>query len=37
VRNSANHHVVDIWVSLKLRGAPEPIRVVYPMYLEETL
>jgi len=35
--NSANHHVVDIWVSLKLRGGPEPIRVVYPMYLEETL
>ena len=30
-------HVVNISVALKLRGEAEPIRVVYPLYLEETL
>jgi phage baseplate assembly protein W len=30
-------HVVDISCVLKLRGAREPVRVVYPLYLEETL
>ena len=35
--NSAYPDVVDIAVSLKLRSEAEPIRVVYPLYLEETL
>jgi len=35
--NSREHNVVDINVVLKLRGEAEPFRVVYPMYLEETL
>jgi phage baseplate assembly protein W len=36
-QNTVDQNVVDIDVSLKLRGAREAIRVVYPMYLEETL
>lgn len=35
--NQYQPHVVDVGVMLKLRGAREPIRVVYPLYLEETL
>ena len=35
--NRTYPHVVDINVTLKLRGEPEPLRVVYPLYLEETL
>ena len=35
--NPTQHHVVDINVILKLRGDAEPIRAVYPFYLEETL
>lgn len=35
--SKANHDVVSIGVILKLRGAPEPIKVEYPLYLEETL
>jgi phage baseplate assembly protein W len=31
------HNVVDIDVVLKLRSEPEALRVVYPLYLEETL
>ncbi|WP_455392283.1 GPW/gp25 family protein [[Eubacterium] cellulosolvens] len=36
-RNQAHHEVVDIGVVIQLRGQSEPIRVVYPLYLEETL
>ena len=35
--NPNQHDVVNISVILKLRGAREPLRVVYPLYLEETL
>jgi phage baseplate assembly protein W len=35
--NPDQHDVVNISVILKLRGAREPLRVVYPLYLEETL
>jgi phage baseplate assembly protein W len=35
--NRTYHEIVDINVVLKLRGAGEPIRAVYPLYLEETL
>jgi phage baseplate assembly protein W len=35
--NSSYHDVVDINVTIQLRGQSEPIRVVYPLYLEETL
>jgi phage baseplate assembly protein W len=35
--NQANPNIVDIHVVLKLRGEPEALRVIYPMYLEETL
>ncbi len=35
--NPSQPHAVDISCVLKLRGAREPIRVVYPLYLEETL
>ena len=31
------HDVVNISVILKLRGVAAPMRVVYPLYLEETL
>ena len=37
LHNSSDHNVVDINVIIKLRGSPEPLRAVYPMYLEETL
>ena len=35
--NTVDPHVVDIGVVLKLRGEAEALRVVYPLYLEETL
>jgi phage baseplate assembly protein W len=35
--NKAEAHVVDVGVILKLRGASEPLRAVFPLYLEETL
>lgn len=35
--NPTHHEVVDINVVLKLRGETEPFRVVYPLYLEETI
>jgi len=35
--NKTNLNIVEIGVILKLRGNPEPLRVVYPLYLEETL
>ena len=35
--NPDKPHVVDIKVVLKLRGEPEALSVVYPLYLEETL
>jgi phage baseplate assembly protein W len=35
--NPSYNNVVNIDVILKLRGAPEPLKVVYPLYLEETL
>lgn len=35
--NLENLNLVDIGVILKLRGIAEPLRVVYPLYLEETL
>jgi phage baseplate assembly protein W len=37
IPNSSNHDVVDINVTIQLRGRSEPIRAVYPLYLEETL
>lgn len=36
-QNQQNHNIVDVGVVLKLRGEREPIRAVYPMYLEETI
>jgi phage baseplate assembly protein W len=35
--NPTYNNIVDISVMLKLRGEAEPIRAVYPLYLEETL
>ncbi len=35
--NPNQRDVVNISVILKLRGEPAPMRVVYPLYLEETL
>ena len=35
--NPRQNDVVDVEVILKLRYAAEPLRVVYPLYLEETL
>jgi phage baseplate assembly protein W len=35
--NESQLNVVDIGVILRLRGAAESLRVVYPLYLEETI
>ncbi len=37
VASMQRHDMVEINVMLKLRGEPEALKVVYPMYLEETL